>query len=470
MKYNILIFSTIVLFCFSCKQVEKKPNIIYIYTDQQHANMMSCAGNQWLETPAMDYIANNGIRFTKAYTTNPVCAPARTSMMTGRFPSELVDKNGINVRTNDGVAGITSVSDTIIKTTISHYLKEAGYHLIYGGKQHLPKAISVKTLGFTNLTKDREGGLATSASNYIKQDHKKPYFMVLSFINPHDICYKAIRDFASTKSDSMILKNGKRELKALDWALEKPENMSDEEFFSKYCPPIPPNLEPQIDEPKAIKGLINQRPFRVKARTHYTDIDWRMHRYAYARLTERVDVQIQEVLNALKESGQEENTIIMLSSDHGDHDGAHRLEHKSTFYEESTNVPFLMMWKNHIPKGQVDNTHLISNGLDFLPTVCDYANIKGVADPRGKSLKNLAQGKNDNWRKTLGVEGEIGRMVVHQDGYKYIKYDYVETEIQLLDLNEDPYETRHFTNSDKHQEILKILTTSFESEWFPAVK
>ena len=63
-----------------------RPNIIYIYTDQQSAGMMSCAGNKWLTTPGMDTIAKNGIRFTRAYTTNPVCVPARISMMSGRFP------------------------------------------------------------------------------------------------------------------------------------------------------------------------------------------------------------------------------------------------------------------------------------------------------------------------------------------------------------------------------------------------
>ena len=73
------------------KQVAEKenidrPNIIYIYTDQLSETMMSCAGNKYVNTPAMDYIANNGIRFTRAYTTNPVCSPARVSLMTGRFP------------------------------------------------------------------------------------------------------------------------------------------------------------------------------------------------------------------------------------------------------------------------------------------------------------------------------------------------------------------------------------------------
>lgn len=70
-----------------------KPNIIYVFTDQQSANMMSCVGNRWLKTPAMDYVAANGIRFTRAYATNPVCAPSRISTMTGRFPGYFTVNN-----------------------------------------------------------------------------------------------------------------------------------------------------------------------------------------------------------------------------------------------------------------------------------------------------------------------------------------------------------------------------------------
>ncbi len=96
-----------------------KPNIIYIYTDQQSASMMSCAGNPWLKTPAMDYIAKNGIRFTRAYTTNPVCSPARVSMMTGRFPGTCKDSNGKPARENHGSMKIPQITDEVRNTTIA---------------------------------------------------------------------------------------------------------------------------------------------------------------------------------------------------------------------------------------------------------------------------------------------------------------------------------------------------------------
>lgn len=463
-KSIILIILTAI---FQAAAAEKRPNIIYIYTDQQHANMMSCAGNSWLKTPAMDYLAENGMRFTRAYTTNPVCSPARVSLMTGRFPGAFKDINGKEVRENRGSMRIPTITEEVKNTTIAAYLKKAGYDLIYGGKEHLPKPLLPSTLGFTDISDDERFELAEAAAAFIKKDHENPYFMVVSLINPHDICYMAIRDFATTPFDSMLVRKGVKEIAALDWALQKPKGMSDEEFFANHCPPLPQNLEPQIDEPEALKALINNRPFRKSARADYSDKDWRMHRYAYARLTERVDSQIKTVLDALKESGQEEHTLVIFSSDHGDNDASHRMEHKSTLYEESANIPFIVMWKGEIPAGKVDSVSLVSNGLDLLPTVCDFAGIKAVADPRGKSLRPLLEGNRDNWRKTLGVESEVGRMVVHEDGYKYIEYDLAGHEAQLLDLNEDPYETTHFTKSEKHQPVLKKLAENFKTVWFP---
>lgn len=112
----------------------KKPNIIYLYTDQQSASMMSCAGNDYLKTPAMDYLAENGTRFTRAYTTNPVCAPARVSLMSGQFPGLFSDFLGKQVRENDGAMNIAGIASGIQKTTLGSYMQQSGYDLYYGGK------------------------------------------------------------------------------------------------------------------------------------------------------------------------------------------------------------------------------------------------------------------------------------------------------------------------------------------------
>jgi choline-sulfatase len=277
----------------------------------------------------------------------------------------------------------------------------------------------------------------------------------------------ATRDFASAGTLDHLRKNVKIEMETLDRAMQLPEGVSREQFFSEYCPPLPPNFEPQEGEPMAIASLLDRRAFRRSAREEYTEEQWRMHRWAYARLTEMVDAQIQAILDALKDSGQEEHTLVIFSSDHGDMDASHKMEHKTALYEEAANIPFAAMWKGHIPAGQVNSRDLVSSGLDLLPTLCDYAGIYGQSDPRGRSLKPLFEGKDIQWRKTLGVESEIGRMVVSEEGYKYIRYDAVGMEEQLLDLNTDPYETTHFTNDKALVEVRSGLRKSFEELWFP---
>jgi len=440
-----------------------RPNIIYIFTDQQSSSMMGCAGNRWLKTPAMDYIAANGVRFKRAYTTNPVCSPARVSLMTGRFPGYFNDAKGEQARENKGSMRIPRVSDEVLDTTIAAYLKKAGYELAYGGKEHLPKSLTSKALGFRSLGRDERDDLAQSCADFIRQPHDKPYCMVASFINPHDICYMALDGLTFEQPEYPPRKKLSPARRKLAEVLKLPEGVSEEEFFATHCPPLPENFEPQHDEPKAIEAQLRLRSFRISARENYTEKDWRLHRWAYHRLTEVVDRQIQEVLDALKESGQEENTLVLFSSDHGDMDSAHRTEHKSFLYEESACVPFMAMWKGRIPAGRVDGSHLVSNGLDLLPTVCDYAEIEGVSDPRGRSLRPLFEGKRVDWRKTLGVESELGRMVVHENGCKYIKYDAAGEEEQLLDLAKDP----HYTHDPAYGSKLAELRGAFESEWFP---
>lgn len=253
--------------------------------------------------------------------------------------------------------------------------------------------------------------------------------------------------------------------------MKRPAGISEDDFYDNYCPPLPDNHEPQENEPDAIASLISARPFRQKARDQYSEKQWRMHRWAYCRLTEMVDAQIQKILTAVKEKGEEENTIIFFSSDHGDNDSSHKLEHKTVLYEESANVPFVAMWKNHFPAGKVDSEHLVSNGLDILPTICDYAGVEAVADSRGASLRSLfekyASQESISWRNTLGVESELGRMVIREDGLKYIRYDVVGIEEQLLDIIADPGETKDYATDPHYRERLLAMRESFEREWFP---
>ncbi|MFC1713258.1 sulfatase [Candidatus Poribacteria bacterium] len=428
---------------------DKRPNIMFIFTDQQQAGMMSCAGNKYLHTPAMDSLAETGVRFEKAYCANPVCLPSRFSMMTGRMPDE------IGIRDND-VRWLEKVPEDITKNTMGWVLRNAGYDVGYGGKVHLPKGMHPEAMGFDNITSDQRAGLSDSCIEFIRKERENPFLLIASFINPHDICYMAIRDYEE-------IDRARPAAHALDIALELPEGVSRDEFLEKYCPPVPDNFEPQDQEPEAIRMIQEQRLFKKNAKDTWSEEKWRMHRWAYCRLTEVVDAHIGRVLDALKESGLEEDTLIIFSSDHGDMDSAHRMEHKTALYEEAVRVPMIVSHKGVTPAGVVNDTHLVSNGLDLIPTLCDYAGIEPPAGLTGLSFRPLAEGREpQSWRDHLWIESEFGYMV-QGNRYKYMLYDSGEDREQLIDLEEDPGEMKNMATDPAYQDILSEYRQYFQS-------
>jgi choline-sulfatase len=384
----------------------KGPNILVILTDQQRASMLSCAGNSYVKTPNLDSLAQTGVRFERAYVANPVCSPSRMSLMTGRMPSS------IGMECNEDLARPVTVPAAMLRSSLGVTFRDAGYETVYGGKVHLPKgegaARELDGFGFEMSTKDERGGLAETCAGFLREKHQRPFCMVASFINPHDICYMAINAFAKAKGSKAP--NAKQAVEYLTNALHTPEAISEDEFFRRYCPPLPANLEPAKNELSAL--MIDKREFQRYVRQNWTDRDWRMHRWAYARLTEQVDREIGVVLQALRESGEENNTLVVMTADHGDQDASHRLEHKEVLYEEATRVPFIVSWKGVTKAGAVDRDHLVSNGLDLTPTLCDFAGIKTPASLRGRSVRTLAEGKSvSQWRDSVVVESHLTRLV-----------------------------------------------------------
>ena len=341
-------------------------------------------------------------------------------------------------------------------------MQKANYEAAYAGKAHLPR-MTPEDIGFKVLTKDERDGLAEAAAAFVSRKHERPFFLCASFINPHDICYLAIRDFAETENEMALIARGQMETATLDRALRRPDGLSEEGFFDDHYPPLPANHEPQSDEPEAIRRHLERSPFKQKARDRYTDRQWRMHRWAYARLTETVDAQIGRVLDALRRSGNAENTVIIFTSDHGDHDSSHKLEHKTVFYEEACRIPLIITHPGFTPGGACSD--LVSNGLDLLPTVCDYAGIGPSADLLGQSLRSQAEGGIANPpRQFVPVENEIGRMVVTRR-FKYMLHDEGANREQLIDLQRDPGESRNALGDRENQDDLATCRSHFTSHF-----
>jgi choline-sulfatase len=309
-------------------------------------------------------------------------------------------------------------------------------------------------IGFDYVCRGMRDDLADECVRFVAKKRRTPFFLVASFVNPHDICYMAIRDAAPPDRPTRMLSSpkGVAATATLDRALRIPAGVTEEEFFATHCPPLPENHEPQKGEPEAIRRALERSAYRAAARETYTERRWRMHRWAYCRLTEMADAQIARVLEAVRASGQEHDTLIIFTSDHGDLDSAHKLEQKGTLYEEDSRVPLLISQPGVTPAGVC--SHLVSNGLDLLPTICDFAGVETPAGLAGISLRRLARGAGSTAsRECIPVESRTGRMIVTRD-YKYKLFDEGQDREQLIDLENDPGETRNAVDDVGYRGIL----------------
>ena len=426
-----------------------RPNILYILTDQQQADMMSCTGNMIVRTPNLDKLAEAGIRFEMAYATNPVCSPSRFSMFTGLMPSE--------VGAEDNSLMNTAVPDRQLKNSMGSIFRKAGYKTAYGGKVHLPGTESgqrddIALYGFSNITNDEREGLARTAAEFIRAEHNEPFLLVTSFINPHDICYKVVNQWRQSVNLDPIKNTAWDKLVE---ALKMPPGISEEQFFAEICPPLPDNFEIPENEIADAAGSI--KVHAQYARDNWGEKEWRLHRWAYKNLTELVDGKIGVVLDALRESGKEENTLVIFTSDHGDMAGAHRLEHKAVFYEESVRVPLIIKWKGVITPGIVDRKTLVMNGLDIMPTMCDFAGIEIPGNNRGVSLKGASLEAEGASSRDFIVSETLNARMVFDGEWKYMISGNDDLEEMIFNLKTDPWEMHNLAPYPEYDVQLKRM-------------
>lgn len=410
---------------------EQPPNILLIITDQQHADMMSCTGNQHLSTPAMDSLARDGIRFANAYVSNPVCVPSRISMATGVMAGRL------GVLNNGDKASVPSKVDN---NSLGKIVKRAGYDTFYGGKVHMCPELNPLDAGYDEYFKDQRDALPGACIDFIERKRDRPFFAVASFINPHDICFA----YSAYKGKSI---KGKQSVEHL---YQQASDMSPEQL-----PPLPDNFRIPELEPDAIDlySKANAVTPSGTMRKVYDQRQWQIYRWIYCRLTEQVDRHIGRILDAIKRNGLDQQTLVIFTSDHGDMDACHRLASKGRFYEQSVRVPLLMRYKGTI-NSRVD-TNLVSSGLDLLPTVCDYAGLETPKGLLGKSLRPLAESEHvDHWRDYIVTENHTGRMLRSVD-FKYCVYRDGELRESLVDLRKDPGEMENLATAPEHANTLR---------------
>lgn len=415
-----------------------RPNILLIITDQQSADVMSCRmGREYLATPAMDGLAARGVTFTRAYAANPLCVPARSSFLTGQYP------HVTGVESNDLSRSLAGRF-----TSLGTYFRDSGYDTAYFGKWHVPLPAKEPAVhGFTTMGAIKNNGIDKEipglAISFIRQERERPFLLVASFVNPHNIC---------------------------EWARseELPDGAVGDPPAAESCPPPVPNPAPMTDETDSM--VLMRRSMQANPLFPVGGFDerkWRQYRWTYFRMIERVDGYIGQILASLREADLETSTVVLFVSDHGDMQGMHGWNQKTVFYDNASRVPFILAHPGY--PGPRESDRLVNAGIDLLPTLLEIGGVpvpstlpglslipsvreESPADPR---VFVVVESRMVQGAPIDGVKPEANGRMVRSRRYKYCVYDIGEHRESLVDLEADPGETTNLARKEGYAEVLE---------------
>jgi choline-sulfatase len=427
-------------------------NLVIIMSDEHNPKVMAHAGHPIVQTPNLDRMASGGTRFTSAYTTSPVCIPARAGFACGKYIHQI---------------GYWDNADAYDGSVPSwhHALRDRGHEVVSIGKLHfklpdedhgfteeqIPMHIvegKGDLMGLIRSELPRRGGakkmaamagpgestytiydrdICSRAQVWLReralQQHDKPWVLFVSFVAPH---------FPLTAPPEHFYKYWNQDLpmpKLYDQALRVSHPYL-EDYRNSFC------YDDYFESPQDVKRALA----------------------GYYGLVSFLDEQIGKVLNVLDDTGLMGSTRVMYTSDHGDNLGTRGLWGKSTMYDETAAVP-LIMYGAGIPAGKTVDTP--ASHVDCFTTILEATGeAEAVAqyDPSGVSLFDLAGGDQPN-RIVLseyhGMGSTVGAFAIRDGGFKYVYYAHPDYPSQLFDLSRDPEELVDLSTDPRYAALLK---------------
>lgn len=393
-----------------------KPNVIVFFTDQQRWDSLGVNGSPMELTPHLDEFARSGVRFDRAFCAQPVCAPSRSTMQTGKYPTGTgVIHNGLALKDDE--------------QTLAHFFKQHGYQTGYIGKWHLGGT------GTEPVPVARRGGYDEwwTASDAIERTSHPYEGHVFDANNkPIEFSKKYRVDFLT------------------DLAVDFVRQKKDKPFFLylSYLEPHHQNDEKRFVAPNGYADRY-RNTFQIPRDLAPFPGDWKSQLPDYYGIIARIDecfARLRQELAAQKVDG---NTIIVFASDHGCHFKTRNTEYKRSCHEASIHVPLIFHGPGFDSGRVVDR--LVSL-VDVAPTLLDAIGIDTPETMHGRSLLGLAQGRQTTWRSEVMVQmrEEALQRALRTDRWKYCIYnpdsernephsaEYVER--FLYDLSSDPHE------------------------------
>ena len=469
------------------------PNLLFLYTDEQAYNTLKTYGNTTISMPNLNRLADESCVFDRAYVSQPVCTPSRSTLLTGLYP-----------HTNGCIKNNIPLKESTM--CLPEMIEKADYKTAHFGKWHLgdelfaqhgfSEWISIEDIynNYFSEGKDREtrsdycrflfekdfnpengtyfgrfegarleeqfskpAFLAKQATEFIKGNKETPFILYVNFLEPH-------MPFFGPRDDQY--------------------NLSDV--------PIPENFEQVPTEDQPLKTRLLQQHFYNVGNSGLplkTEADWRKMISNYWGLCSLIDTHIGKILDSLTENDVYDNTIIVFTSDHGDMMGAHKLIAKCVMFEEAVRVPMMI---KQVSQKRTKRINGPVSQINIVPTLLDLMGEDIPDELQGKSLKPYLECHGDanitddvfiewngpdnndlfkmvenvalpSWmlkqataEDIVKVNSDPVRTIITSDGWKFNYSPSGENE--LYNLNEDPVEVQNLVNEENSKPIVKELT------------
>ncbi len=437
-----------------CLSPTKRPNILFIMSDDHAAHALSCYGSRINQTPNLDRIAREGMRFDNCFCTNSICAPSRASILTGKYSH----RNG---QKENGPAFDGS------QQTFPKLLQAAGYETALIGKWHLKsdptgfdyyKVVPGQGKYFDPIFREKGSGselqeikgyapdiIADQAMAWIEQrDPATPFLCMTHFKAPHrrwdpaPKYYQQFKDRHIPEPEDLYTDHATKSQAVKEAQMTLARHMQPADTGG----PAPPHLQG--------RALVS----------------WRYQHFIrrYLSCVAAVDENVGRLLDFLTESGLEKDTIVVYTSDQGFFLGDHGWFDKRVMYEEALRMPFLIKHPGSIKSGSV-NDDIVLN-IDFAPTCLSFAGLAVPADIQGRSFQSLCLSTTPrNWRQAMYYhyyEYPDWHMVdkhygIRTDRYKLIHFYGYTDAWEFYDLAEDPGEQHNrYPDSAYHNVIADL--------------
>ncbi|MBI5694079.1 MAG: sulfatase-like hydrolase/transferase [Verrucomicrobia bacterium] len=402
---------------FAAGSAAARPNILFLFADDQRADTIAAHGNPGIRTPHLDSLVRSGFSFRQHYTfgsnSGAVCVPSRAMLMTG--------KTWFHINTNTlagekllpeflGENGYVTFGTGKWHNGQPSWLRafQQGEAVMFGGMSDHTK-VPIRDLGADGkLTEPRAGEkfsselFADAAIRFLERhDGKKPFFLYTAFTAPHD-------------------------------PRQPPPG-----YPANYTrrPPLPPNFLPQLPFDN---GAMNGGRDENLAAWPRTEAVIRDQLAEYYAMVEHLDAQVGRILAALRKSGQFENTLIVYAADNGLALGSHGLLGKQSAFEHSMRVPLILAGRG-LPAGR--SSSAFTYHFDLYPTLCELAGLTPPAGLFGESLRPIWEGRRERIRDSAFLPYIQVQRAVRDERWKLICYPKINY-IQLFDLQNDPNETK----------------------------